>query len=169
MFFITILLLTVSIIGHTNAWSGVLVAGTGGTQLFSPNNEPHIVNIDIGLPAIEYSDAVILNGIAYFFPGRDNGPAYVYNTQTTTTYRAPPMNTPRYWPSAGTYGNSVIVCGGLQSDQYTAIASCEQFNGNTMQWTNIPPLPLPLHFFATVVRNNRLYVMGGSSADPCST
>src|SRR5690349_9966079 len=101
----------------TNAWSGILMDSSSLTQLYFPNRIPHTAfNLSFGLPHLDFSRAVMLNGVAYFINGYDhttqNGTnkVTVFNPATNMSTVGIPTNTPRIYHAATVVNNKILIC-----------------------------------------------------------
>jgi hypothetical protein len=150
-----------------SAWNGILidcVPAAGNTQIVLPKSHTVIANANLGLPNVQDSEAVQLNGLVYIiggYNGSSNAIASVmiFNPATNTSTYGPPLLVGRYEHAATVVNNTIIVCGGLTPS--TRLTSCEQSNVGVTSWTTFTALPIQLGDHAMLTFNNAPYVFGG--------
>ena len=60
-------------------------------------------------------------------------------------------------------GKCLYVFGG-STEQFSVLDSVESYNATTNLWTDLPPLPVPLHSLASTVHGENIYLSGGVSS-----
>ena len=102
-----------------HAWNAIIMdtsVANNGTQLIQPDQDPHVVNVNFGLPNIRRCEAVTLPDGRVYFLGGVSGTVKIIVTRfdpaTNTNTSATPMNTARRSFGATVVGNQIVVCGG---------------------------------------------------------
>jgi N-acetylneuraminic acid mutarotase len=150
-----------------NAWNGIIMTTQTGTSLIQPNQVPHVISANFGLPNSNQGVAVTLHdGNVYFLGGTGSSNVLTttvtrFNPSTNTSTVAAPMNIARCVHAATVVNNTVIVCGGWDSVHDTGTTFCEQSSVGVTSWTNITSLPTAARIHAMVTLNGNAYVMGG--------
>jgi N-acetylneuraminic acid mutarotase len=166
---IAIILLIVSQIYSCDAWSGIVMDGLSGTQLYVPGNPPiNTPNVDFGLSHRFGQAAVMLDDKAYFIGGYPltTIAVTIFNLSTSTSTTGAPLNVARRHHAATVVGDTIIVCGGV-NEPNNVLTSCEQYNPTTQMWNMTTSLPTPTTYFVMATLNNHAYTFGGSGA--CSS
>jgi N-acetylneuraminic acid mutarotase len=149
-----------------NAGNGIIMDTTTGTFLIRPNEVPHVMSVNFGLPNYFRGAAVTLpDGNAYFLGGSSNSSLVPttrvtrFDPSTNTSTAAAPMNVACMGHAATVVNNTIIVCGGYNN--VTGTIFCEQSSIGVTSWTNITSLPTPAFVHVMVTLNGNAYVMGG--------
>ena len=150
-------------VGKPNAWSGIVIDGDNGTQLYVLDNPPvSTPNVDFGLSHRKGQTAVMLKGNAYFIGGYPYTNAVtIFNPSTNMSTPGAPLNVARFDQAATVVGDTIIVCGGM-NEKYDTLSACEQYDASTQKWNMITSLPTPSSDFVMATLNNRVYTFGGS-------
>ena len=83
-------------------------------------------------------------------------------TSREWTHPYPPMTTPRGSPAVVTYGDRLVVAGGMKSLIGDALATVEVLNTTTHQWLSASPLPVGCHEMTSAIVNQELFLLGGT-------
>jgi hypothetical protein len=150
-----------------NAWNGILIdnkATEGNTQIVLPKSNTSIANVSLGLPNVQSTATVQLNGLVYITGGKNSSSSdiasvKIFNPATNTSTYGPPLLVARHEHAATVVNNTILVCGGLSSN--TPLASCEQSNVGVTSWTTFTALPIQIGDHAMLTFNNAPYVFGG--------
>src|SRR3569832_892608 len=115
---IAIILLFVFQIYTCNAWSGIVIDGESGTQLYSSGNSSNnIQDVDFGLTYLWGQAAVMFNGDGYYIGGqlenfKITNAVTVFNPSTNTSTTSVPLSAARRYHAATVVDDTIIVCGG---------------------------------------------------------
>lgn len=86
------------------------------------------------------------------------------NNQNMWVEALPPLPSARSAASATTWGDYLIVMGGI-NPQGKFLDSVQLLHLPSQQWSTVLSLPIPLAGMSVVVYRSRLYIMGGSSKE----
>jgi hypothetical protein len=116
-----------------NAWNGVLVDSTvagGGSQIVTPKSHTVIANVNLGLPHVQSTTVIQLNGLVYIIGGINGtdviATVKIFNPTTNTSTNGPNLVTPRQALATTEVNNTILVCGGY--DGTAPVATCERSN-----------------------------------------
>ncbi len=168
---ITVLLSLLSLlhIVASQYYNAILMDGVSGTQLYYPQDQNAINNLTFGLQHCKFSIAFNINNFAYFIC---DGTLKRFNSVNLTTTNCDNLITSRQGAGATVFNNEIVVCGGASTSNKDAplLSSCEKYNTDADQWTQMTSLPIAISSLAMATISNRLYVFGGFTGDtsPCS-
>jgi len=91
------------------------------------------------------------------------GVTQVYDTKSDKWSWAWPIPTSRSWHSASVVDGKIYVIGGSQMPTYglVPLSVNEVYDPETGSWTSKTPLPVPVYGHASVVVNNKIYIISG--------
>jgi hypothetical protein len=148
---LSLLYLSLICLKVTTAWTGIIIDGTQGTQLYSPTTSPHTVsNPAFGLPHYGHSSAVNFFGRTLFLGGFSDTNTITnavasFDAQTNSTKSDKSLTYARAYHCA-TVANllkpRIIVCGGRSQRNGAVLSSCEELLPISASWRLIASLPV---------------------------
>jgi N-acetylneuraminic acid mutarotase len=140
-------------------------------EMYDPATDSWVTKTPMPTPRSSFGTAVVENKI-YIIGGKTSdgvtGADEAYDPVTDTWETKTPMPTPRYGLDANVVNGKIYLISGLEKSDYPTYANVsaltEVYNPITDSWTTKASIPNPVFFYASAVVDNKIYVIGGSSA-----
>ena len=136
-------------------------------ELYDPVTDTWVTKAPMPSHRIDFAIAVVDNKI-YVIGGTlgnqvETGLNEVYDPVTDTWENRTAMPTPRLGLDANVVNGKIYLIGGGDAAGFSIFnfSENEVYDPATDTWTTKEPIPIPVHYYASAVLDNKIYVIGG--------